>query len=100
MGTITNLTDEQFVAIMEAVIGQARVDMESKDVALADEATNWLGKLQKDFARQQNPNVEAETERMFGFCFVCQYLKFVQFTTVQYLKFVNLYDRLVFKYRV
>ena len=51
MSTITNLTDEQFVAIMEAVIGQARVDAESKDVALADEATNWLNKLQKDFAR-------------------------------------------------
>ena len=51
MSTITNLTDEQFVAIMEAVIGQARVDAESEDVALADEAKNWLDKLQKDFAR-------------------------------------------------
>ena len=48
MSTITNLTDEQFVAIMEAVIGQARVDAESKDVA---EAKNWLDKLQKDFAK-------------------------------------------------
>lgn len=51
MGTITNLTDEQFVAIMEAVIGQAKVDAESKDVALSSEAKNWLDKLQKDFSR-------------------------------------------------
>lgn len=51
MTRINNLTDEQFANIMVAVVEQARLDSQSKDKALADEAKHYLERLQKDFAR-------------------------------------------------